>query len=308
MQCFVRLLRLLLGPDAVSDDKTEWGLTLCILGVDISMSERGFQFRPSREKCLRWRACIETALAESRLLPGAASKLAGRLSWACSQLFHRFGRATLRALFDQRTLRCGSMSPELRRCLKWWLCVLALDLAELRPWVRQTSRVVHLFCDAAGNPPHLGAVLVVGTRWYWTHCGVDSEVLGHFKRRRDSQIMGLELLSITLGFCTFASQLKGRRVIVHSDNTGSEACVRRGSARSMDHAQLVHAQWTQAAVLAMSVFVKRVATDVNIADLPSRLELEAMRALPWATEVAPVLDSGFCAADSWEELQERWRL
>ena len=49
-----------------------------------------------------------------------------------------------------------------------------------------------------------------------------------------------------------------------------QASVRRGTARSWDHAQLVHEQWLQAALLEMQVFVKRVATDDNIADLPSR--------------------------------------
>ena len=39
----------------------------------------------------------------------------------------------------------------------------------------------------------------------------------------------------------------------------------------MDHAQLVHEQWTHAALTGMQLFIKRVATDDNIADLPSRL-------------------------------------
>ena len=46
--------------------------------------------------------------------------------------------------------------------------------------------------------------------------------------------------------------------------------LRRGSARSLDHAQLVHEQWLQAAKLGLQIFVLRVATNDNIADLPSR--------------------------------------
>ena len=34
--------------------------------------------------------------------------------------------------------------------------------------------------------------------------------------------MGLELLSITLGLQTFKGMLKGRKVVIHSDNTGAE--------------------------------------------------------------------------------------
>ncbi len=38
----------------------------------------------------------------------------------------------------------------------------------------------------------------------------------------------------------------------------------------MDHAQLVHEQWTHAAEEGLDLHVLRVATDDNIADLPSR--------------------------------------
>ena len=111
--------------------------------------------------------------------------------------------------------------------------------------------------------------------------------------------MGLELLSISLGFCTFEHLLRGRQVVVHSDNKGSEVSVlmcwggrvarmvvvralqwslRRGTAKALDHAQLVHAQWLQAAETGMSLHIRRVATDDNIADPPSR---EACRHSWW---------------------------
>ena len=34
--------------------------------------------------------------------------------------------------------------------------------------------------------------------------------------------MGLELLAISLGLSTFQEQLSGRKVVIHSDNSGSE--------------------------------------------------------------------------------------
>ena len=107
-----------------------------------------------------------------------------------------------------------------------------------------------------------------------------------FRARGDSQIMGLELLAISLGLATFKEYIAGRNVVVHSDNTGSEVrnlCVvcmvcnrvfqvsiRRGTARSLDHAQLVHHQWLFIAEHGINLFVKRVGTKYNIADLPSR--------------------------------------
>ena len=55
--------------------------------------------------------------------------------------------------------------------------------------------------------------------------------------------MGLELLSVSLALGTFRKELEGRRVVLHSDNSGAEVAIRKGCARSHDHCQLVHAQW-----------------------------------------------------------------
>ena len=84
------------------------------------------------------------------------------------------------------------------------------------------QRPIQLFCDAAGNPPHLGAVLFCDGNCLWTHCAAPPAVVKHFYSRKDNQIMGLELLAIALGLSTFVNYLRGRKVIVHSDNTGSE--------------------------------------------------------------------------------------
>ena len=36
--------------------------------------------------------------------------------------------------------------------------------------------------------------------------------------------MGLELLAVSLGLCTFVGLLRGKKVVVHCDNTGAEVC------------------------------------------------------------------------------------
>ena len=181
------------------------------------------------------------------------------------------------------------MPPELRRALQWWMLVLIRGLCERREWKTQRGDPAHLFCDARGHPAHLGAVLFIDDRCCFTQYEPPANLVDMFKRRRDNQIMGLELLSISLGLCTFEDLLRGRNVIVHSDNTGSEvspsphvfragvgippmlqAAIRRGTAISMDHAQLVHSQWTQAAEQGLNLYVLRVGTHDNIADLPSR--------------------------------------
>ena len=89
MSCFARLVRVFLGADAIAETKLEYGPGLCLLGVDLVLSARGFKCRPSAEKLARWFPIIEEVIAARKLLPGCASKLAGRLSWACSRMFHR---------------------------------------------------------------------------------------------------------------------------------------------------------------------------------------------------------------------------
>ena len=49
-----------------------------------------------------------------------------------------------------------------------------------------------------------------------------------------------------------------------------EVAVRKGTAKSWDHAQLVHSQMFHAVVAKMELYVVRVGTEDNIADLPSR--------------------------------------
>ena len=119
--------------------------------------------------------------------------------------------------------------------------------------------------------------------------------------------MGLELLAISLGLCTFGEWLAGRNVVIHIGNTaGSEVTMRRGTARSLDHAQLVHSQWHHVARLGAGVHVKRVATDDNIADLPPREEFRIFRETG-AVFVPPALETKY-GGDEWEILQHRWSL
>ena len=195
------------------------------------MSWNGLTMRPAEDKAKKWLRDRDTAISCRVLSPGDASKLAGRLSWDGSFMFKRLGRALLRPVFDQQTRHDGAVSAHLARALRWWAQVLRLRLSERVDWCEPASAPVHMFCDASSSPPYLGVVMFCDGEWQWTHSPVPCDLLNCFLRRRDAQIMGLELLAISLGLSTFASVLAGRCVIVHCDNKGSEAssliCPRR---------------------------------------------------------------------------------
>ncbi len=127
--CFARLARALLGLSAIANSKLEHGSRWVILGILFAFSAEGIHCQPSEDKILKWSGAIRGALAAGRLEPGAASKLAGALSWACTFCFRRCGRAFVRPIFAQQ-----------------------LGMHETAEWQHRWRRPVHLFVDAASTP------------------------------------------------------------------------------------------------------------------------------------------------------------
>ena len=128
----------------------------------------------------------------------------------------------IRPIWDQIYQRNGRMNEDLLRASEWWIGVLVLGVSEERPWTQATQSDFHLFCDAAGNPPHLGAVLLRGEQVHWAHMAPPEKVMHQFKCRKDNQIMALELLAIAMAICTFEKEFHGANVVIYCDNTGSE--------------------------------------------------------------------------------------
>ena len=157
--CFVRLVRILFGKSAISDKKLETGNPLIVLGIEISLSASGANFRPAVDKKLKWSAKMRSALDEGKLCSGEASKLSGALQWAAQHLFRRLGRAMIRPIIKQAYSSSSKLSKELIWALKWWLEVLEMDIVEQRQWSDSTSPPVHLFCDARSTPPRVAAVM-----------------------------------------------------------------------------------------------------------------------------------------------------
>ena len=68
----------------------------------------------------------------------------------------------------------------------------------------------------------VAAVLCIDGQCHYTDGPPAAALVERFQSRRDNQITTLEILAISVGLCTFAERLKGRKVIVYSDNTGAE--------------------------------------------------------------------------------------
>lgn len=84
------------------------------------------------------------------------------------------------------------------------------------------------------------------------------------------QITTLEILAISVGLSTFQELLRGRKVVVWTDNKGAEGAARGGSAKAWDHCRLIHEMWLHALQNGTHVWIERVPSHDNISDSPSR--------------------------------------
>ena len=125
------------------------------------LAEAGLYLMLAEKKAAKCIETIRAALVSGVMHAGCAQKLAGRLSWAQTFMFHKVGRAMLRPIFDQKWSKSGQVSKMLRTALMWWLNVLALTICECRPWTVTDVPPVHVFVDARGVPPRCAAVAVI---------------------------------------------------------------------------------------------------------------------------------------------------
>ena len=68
-----------------------------------------------------------------------------------------------------------------------------------------------------------------------------------------------------------------------------QAATRKGSCRADDHNALIHEIWTIALAFGMHLWLDRVPSDENIADLPSREEYSLLRDIgaKWKAPLIP---------------------
>ena len=304
-----RLVAAILGESAMVDRKMECAASLLVLGVRVHPSAVGVRLELDQSKRLKYLDLVREALRTGKISMGAASKLAGKLSFTCCWCFNRLGRAMMKPIFAHSHVpsRGNAIRPRLRLALQWWEVMLQQCVAEEYRFGSQGRPWFDLFCDARGSPPRLAAVLVdPNGKHAYTDCQPDRELVELYTEHGawDNNITNLELLAIVLGMSTFAHRLAGQNVRIWSDNTGSEWITRKGAAKNENANKAVHALWSLAALKHIGVWVDRVPTDANIADGPSREKYEVLEDVLQAEWVTPIILDSFYTPDCWYEIPE----
>jgi hypothetical protein len=147
----------------------------------------------------------------------------------------------------------------------------------------------------------------VGHQWVVVSGETSPEVIGRWRARR--QYIGqLEALAAVATYYTLADgaplpdgsrshALRGRDVIHYVDNFGALACLVKGDSRDPDIGRLAHVLSAILVSIRARPWMDYVRSAANIADLPSRFDIEGL----WAF-IPPSRHYGFKPLRFWDPI------
>ena len=190
----------------------------------------------------------------------------GRLGFAQSLMFGKFGRAQLQPFSNRQYSRArrGShpLNLEIREVIPWRIAVLR-TVSERRTMVQGPLPVV-IYVGAAGCG-HLGAVVFMDgqERVFSTHSP-------EWMAEDNDDIYDYEMAESLVGVSLASELCPGRTVILCGDNMGASQTLVRGSCKTSTGGTMCAFVWTIAATLSVPLWIESVAGTLNPSDPPSR--------------------------------------
>ena len=225
---------------------------------------------------------IDGILSSGRLLPGAAAKLKGKLMFAASQLWGKVGRAFLRPLSERQYSReCwDKLDRSLVLALQGWLQLLKhAPRRTLAPFSNEKVEWV-LFTDGYTPDQRFGETgdSMIGAVLFKADGSVPPRYLSEVVpaqvvkdwRARANQISMVELIAPIVAFHRWKDVLEGRKTLVLIDNESAEGALVKGYSSKEDACEALSHFWLEVADVRGFIYIERIPTDANPADLPSR--------------------------------------
>lgn len=255
-----------------------------VLGVLVSLESGEVSLQIEPERTLFWLKELRRLVTVSRPvhMRDLASRMAGRLEFACSAVWGAFPRARLGGLY-----RVSMGAPLDNRVLSdlGWLEHLLEGPRVTRALALSPEPVppIVMYTDASGSPRNgLGVVLMDGGEILWTSSTCPPFVLENLRPRK-TQINPLEVLGVVLGLWTFAEKIRGRRLLVLIDNQSALGAVKKGRSQVPDINEIVFLVRDLCNPCSSPPAFRWVPSELNWADAPSRGEPPAA-----GTRVEPV--------------------
>ena len=244
---------------------------MSLLGANVTIAGHVVTAKLATRKRNEYRAALTSILAGNRMAPSIAAKTRGKLGFAQSMCFGRYGRAMLHDLTMRQYATIGKpkywITSELRESLQWWLSTLGT--ARPRELPLHFPAPVMVYSDAQGSghcaavcfPPDEGPLQVIHTHvppWMaalpTTECG----------------IFEFEPVAVVLAVLAAIANFPGRPVVICCDNQGSIGAVKKGGCKTPLGRSLMALLWRVAAETATHLWIEYVRSPLSIADAPSR--------------------------------------
>ena len=218
--------------------------------------------------------------------------LIGKLQFADAACMGRCGRLSLGALRPLAASRPFIPWSDLSEQAEFWEAYLRAS----GPRIIQSGRSARpsiLICDAAAESLDVGlaGVLldpVLGVAQFWTHRPSADHVTKWLRDGQSKVIAQAELAAVAISLHTWAESLRGRDVLVFTDNEAVRHAVIKASSSHPASARMCHWIRTEVGALSCGWWMERVASASNIADGPSRGSKHLLSSAGFV-EVAPSL-------------------
>ncbi|CAE7488500.1 unnamed protein product [Symbiodinium sp. CCMP2592] len=218
----------LLGWDLSLDKLLPYDVCCKVLGIKIDMSEARlglFELANTDKRVLEITAALDEVLLAGRLSHSDCERLRGRLQFASGQLFGRRAKVALHQLSRHHGGRLSQVTSEACRFLR-----RLVSSNQSRSISRQLGNVVHVYVDASFSDEgklcgiggmaydHKGSLL----QWFGENLDASlvSQVMTSFERVKETVIFELEALAVYVALKCFFKALKGKNVVVFTDNEG----------------------------------------------------------------------------------------
>ena len=255
---------------------------------------------------------ISSALRVGSLAPSEASSMYGKARYALCPVFGRAGMAAARLLRKRQYEDESSViDDDLRDCLELLLEVVRLLPAYRIPIFPSSRKPVVILTDASFESSHtwLGFVCYCedwGFRW----AGLETPqwLLDVWERtkHREQPIGQLEgIMGTSPYFSLPAEMLQGRNVMHYVDNQGALYGLIGGRSKDPDLNRICMIAQMRTSLLACNVWYDYVPSAANIADLPTRLDAEALLRLERLGPRVPLLlPPAWCLTCRWAALRD----
>ena len=267
--------------------KSEYGRKITFLGLQgfFPCSENGYKLSVTltEDKARNWANTIAQILKTGVISSNELEKLIGKLGFSQTNLFGKFARTQLRPLYQKFYAKQyqAQLSPLEKSTLNWWHAILLSLRPRLpRPFSRRPDLVV--YTDAAllsrriaaiivknsSSGPTVPLLLVANTPSYWMN-----------KFNKKNPIIGMEMLS-PLAFLWNTPELcQDKRINLYIDNDTASNTLIRGDCLDETLSAMIRQFWKLAEKLGADIWIGRVGSTVNPADLPTR-----RKRLPFPTQ------------------------